>query len=341
MADSIRFAVVGDTQGEDSTIVSETAFSKIVQHILAAEPAVDFVVLTGDLINGSRDGDTRYEEFQYWRSLAAPWYTSNFLGLKVYPAPGNHDQESSLSYLDTWQKAFPELPDNGPDNGKKMTYSFNMGSCHFVLLNTSTPTLFRKHSVDVDWLEEDLNANTQPIIFVFGHEPAYPAQRHIGKSLDDRPTRRDKFWQTLVNFGAKAYFCGHEHVYDHWIKDGVHQIVDGSGGVPSSYIIYSIVDVDDSNNILISVYNAADNSLRDQFDLADTDGVPCEEREPETKSIYDIVDNSLCMLFLVFLTPLACLGIQAITLEPENRPSPNTRSISDNGNSTVTKRKGL
>jgi hypothetical protein len=316
LAESVRFAVVGDTQGNsnNTSLVSDAAFSKIVQYILAADPAVNFVVLTGDLVLGSPNGQQRVKELQYWKTLAEPWYASNFLGLKVYPTPGNHDQVDSRNYLDTWQAVFPELPDNGPNNSKKMNYSFDFGACHFIILNTSNPNIFYRHTVDTEWLENDLQANIQPVVFVFGHEPAYPAKRHIGKSLDARPTKRDVFWQILRDYGVKIYFCGHEHIYDHWINEGVHQIVTGSGGVPSSDIIYLIIDVDDNNKIFVSIYDGENNSLIEQFDLADSANVSCEKRiAPETNYVYNFFDNSPCMLFLVILIALFYAGYFSIT----------------------------
>jgi hypothetical protein len=76
-----------------------------------------------------------------------------------------------------------------------------------------------------DWLVQDLARNEQPLIFVFGHEPAFPrGERHCGDSLDegdctgnyiswDNPARplRDKFWELLNSHNVVAHFVGHEH----------------------------------------------------------------------------------------------------------------------------------
>jgi predicted phosphodiesterase len=316
-----RFAVIGDTQGVTggATAVSDTALSQIVQLVLKADPPVQFVVTAGDLILGSSNTEIRLQQLLYWRSVVDPWYTSDFLGLKVYPTAGNHDQENPVTYLDTWQAAFPELPDNGPKDAKKIVYSFDMGSCHFVVLNTSTPNIIKKHTVDTDWLAQDLKNNTQPIIFVFGHEPAFPTGRHVGTSLDVRAEKRDEFWKILANYGAKVYFCGHSHLYDHWIKDGVHQIITGSGGVPSDVFNYLIVDVDNNNDVTVSVYDANDNSLMDQFDLADTQNVPHEDRPAaETNQVYKFLDTSPCLFFLVFMIALGYIGLSIVSTGIKN-----------------------
>jgi hypothetical protein len=64
-----------------------------------------------------------------------------------------------------------------------------------------------------DWLVADLGANTKPVIFISGHEPAYPEYRHVGDSLDKYPAHRDRFWKFLNDEQVMAYFCGHTHWY--------------------------------------------------------------------------------------------------------------------------------
>jgi predicted phosphodiesterase len=312
-AERLRFAVIGDTQGDFlEEPVSDEAFAKIVDLVLEAEPAVQFVVHTGDLVSGKLS-NRLVSDFELWRTIADPWYQADFLGLKVYPTPGNHDQLNPTSSQEAWQTAFPELPDNGPENQKKMTYSFDHGECHFVVVNTSTPNLSGQHVVDNDWLAEDLANSDKPVTFVFGHEPAYPMSRHIGSSLDARPEKRDRFWQILAENGVGVYFCGHEHRYDHWMKDGVHQIITGSGGVPSVVFNYLIVDVDDENNVTVSVYDANNNSLMDQFDLADTENVAKEERTGEADPFYQFLDTCPCFFFIVFLAGFGYVGVNLIS----------------------------
>jgi hypothetical protein len=302
-AESVRFAVVGDTQADylDKTPVNDKVFGEIVQLVLAADPPVQFVLQAGDLINGDFNTQNRIAELEHWRSVAQPWYDSDFLGLKVYPTPGNHDQVNPASFLETWQTAFPELPENGPANAKKMTYSFNIGQCHFAVVNTSSPRRLDRHAVDLEWLESDLASTTQPVKFIIGHEPAYPIKRHVATSLDARPQKRDAFWQLLAKYNVKAYFCGHEHIYDHWIKDGVHQIITGSGGAPSELHNYLLVDVDDDNNITVSVYDIEGNTLIEQYNLADTETVPSEDRISDINLFYEVVDSLPCSAFLIFL----------------------------------------
>jgi 3',5'-cyclic AMP phosphodiesterase CpdA len=314
-AESIRFAVVADTQGQGDNAVSEKGFSKIVKLVLEADPKVQFVVQVGDLVKGTQDGDQLIADFQLWREIAKPWYESDFLGLKVYLTPGNHDQYNAANCMQGWQEVFPELPDNGPENQKKMTYSFDFGECHFVVVNTSSPTA-ENHTVNTDWLSEDLANSDKPVTFVFGHEPAYPMGKNIAASLDAKPDERDRFWQIMADNGVQAYFCGHEHVYDHWIKDGVHQIISGSGGVQSNFfdsIHYLIVDVDEKNEVTVSVYNANINRLIERYSLADTRHVAHEKRPGLRDLIYPLADDLPCIWIILIPACLLALGFTGLT----------------------------
>jgi hypothetical protein len=83
-----------------------------------------------------------------------------------------------------------------------------------------------------------LQVNTKPHVFVFGHEPAFQVLHP--DCLDDHPAQRDAFWRSLKAAGARTYFCGHDHFYNHArVDDGdgdpnndVHQLVAATAGAP-------------------------------------------------------------------------------------------------------------
>jgi len=276
--ETIRFAVIGDTQGSGQGAgVNETAFPIIVDKVANVNPPVQFVMTVGDLVRGSNLSWAMSAQLRRWRELAQPWYDANYFGLKVYPTPGNHDQQSETNYPRLWRQTFPELPTHGPAYDIQRTYSFDVGPCHFAVVNTASPMILREHRVDLDWLAADLANSDKPFKLVFGHDPAFPAVRHFGTSLDMYPDLRDQFWQILKDNNVKAYFCGHEHVLDHWIKDDVHQIIAGTSGADLGPYNFIIVDADE-NDATVSVFNASDDSLLDQYKLSDTSNVPSEAR---------------------------------------------------------------
>jgi len=161
-----------------------------------------------------------------------------------YPVVGNHELENAAGSDMKWiRNEFHSLlyiVNSGPVNCEETTYSFDFKNAHFVVLNeyydgasdTGTdgdivPELFT-------WLKNDLDKNTKPFIFVFGHEPAFPMpdeywknDRHYGDSLDKYPENRDAFWNLLEDKRVAAYICGHTHLYSHYQHNGgnVWQIV--------------------------------------------------------------------------------------------------------------------
>jgi len=304
-SESIRFAVLGDSRGSEGRAINEEVFPQIVEEVGATDPPVRFVVFLGDLVSGSDYDQALVWQLLYWRKLARPWYDADMLGAKVYPVPGNHDQPNPLTYVAAWQEAFPELPDNGPDYEKKLTYSFDFGPCHLVAINTSSP--IRLHWADLDWLADDLSASDAPVKLVFGHEPAYPKGGHIGSSLDAYPARRDRFWQILVENGVRAYFCGHVHSYDHWIKDGVHQIISGGAGAPGNFFHYLVVDAGE-RDVTVSVYRHS-GDLHEQYKLSETENVA---HEPRITEIVENDDQTWCSSIFACLIAagvLACNGL--------------------------------
>jgi hypothetical protein len=90
--------------------------------------------------------------------------------------------------------------------------------------------------VNQTWLDSQLAANRQPHVFAFGHEPAF--QAHHDDCLDEYPDKRDVFWASLESAGARVYFCGHDHFYDHArVNNGdgdpnndLHQYIIGTAG---------------------------------------------------------------------------------------------------------------
>lgn len=170
-----------------------------------------------------------------------------------YPGIGNHEEETvdDMAWLrreySTGYSGRRPLKDytlaNGPAGTVETTYSWDYGSVHCVMLNEywdggTAPGCDVATNGDIvpqlhAWLAADLAATKKPIIIVFGHEPAFPQNRHIGDSLDAHPENRDAFWSLLESDErVKAYICGHTHVYSKYRRPGgrVWQIDVGNAG---------------------------------------------------------------------------------------------------------------
>jgi predicted phosphodiesterase len=163
-----------------------------------------------------------------------------------YAVVGNHDTKSEPALQwrrDEFNKGSGGRPplkstikNPGPTGGEETTYSFDYGNAHFVILNeyyngkADTGTDGDIVPALLKWLEADLAANARPMVFVFGHEPAFVETRHVGASLDGHAANRDAFWKVLVKYKVQAFFSGHIHYYYKEVHDGVVQISDGNAG---------------------------------------------------------------------------------------------------------------
>jgi len=132
---------------------------------------------------------------------------------------------------------------DGPAGCAETTYSWDHGNTHFVMLNeywdgSTSPGSDARNSGDtapalLEWLARDLEKNTLPVVFVIGHEPAFPqGPRHTVDSLNAHVKNRDAFWRLLEKHGVQAYFCGHTHYFSRYRAEGgrVWQVDVGNAG---------------------------------------------------------------------------------------------------------------
>ena len=246
-----RFVMTCDSRGS-GTGVNELAVSELVDEILRRN--VDLVIFAGDLVYGARVGPAEFEEQLWnWVRVMQPVYDA---GIRVLVCRGNHEvgdmwdaepgqlPDPADNYALRWLRVFgnddhPELrlPDNGPADETYMTYAVVHKNALVVGLDQYAGTRHQlAHRHDQAWLDAQLAANTQPHVFVFGHEPAFRALHF--DCLDAYPAERDAFWNSLKWAGARVYLCGHDHFYDHArIDDGdgvadndIHQLIVGTAG---------------------------------------------------------------------------------------------------------------
>jgi len=220
-----------------------------------------------------------YQQYGFWRGMIA---TLMETGTYVVPVPGNHETQCKRcakkaqqvnenawrdnmgdlildttrfnSLLGTAPQNFdvinaPSLASDGlATDQKQLSYSFDVGASHFVVINTD-PVGNDSHA-PTNWLEADLSAAVgrgTKRIFVFGHKPAFyymysgATPTDATSSLDGDPANvpaAQAFWNVIAKYKA-TYFCGHEHIYkiDKFFSfDGnnnsAYQVLVGTGGSP-------------------------------------------------------------------------------------------------------------
>jgi len=197
-----RFAVYGDCRRH------HPRHRAIVQRILQLDPA--FVLNVGDLVqNGG--------EPQQWQTLdqiIAPLRDH----APYYPVRGNHDVGGNH------YEAFFDLP---TESGSERYYAFTHGNSLFLALDSNADTLRQPDSPQSRWLERTLREAQAEHIFVFFHHPPFSIGPHGGD--EDLRAR----WHPLfVEFGVRAVFNGHDHLYYRTCREGVWYVVTGGGGAP-------------------------------------------------------------------------------------------------------------
>ncbi len=197
--------------------------------LAAIDEQVDFIFFAGDMIiRGFGSPPEEDSVLKDWRFVLDTLFHHN---IRVFACRGNND----LSSREAWDSLFSGrylLPQNGPEAEKNITYAIEYDNLLFIALDE----YIIYHQVNQEWLDEILAGTDREHIFAAGHEPAF--KLFNTNCLGAYPIERNLFWESLTKAGAKAYFCGHDHFYDHTtIDDGddnmhndVHQVIAGTAG---------------------------------------------------------------------------------------------------------------
>lgn len=228
-ANTLRFVVAGDSRGTDAGApVNTQILGELVTATLSE--TVDFILFTGDLVFGSPNATTLESQLGAWRAIAQPLYDA---GVGVYPVRGNHDADSKVAWDNVFTGTYA-LPGNGPSGEENVTFSFT----HTNALIVGLDQYANPNRVNQAWLDAQFASNTQPHVFVFGHEPAFEV--YHASCLGVYADARDAFWSSIAAEGGRVYLAGHDHFYNHArLDDGdgnpgddVHQFVVGTAGAP-------------------------------------------------------------------------------------------------------------
>ena len=218
-AATLRFEVIGDNNGFNLNILAEIAQATVGE-------APDFVLFPGDLTFGYKNTQAEFEaQLLNWRNTLQPVYDA---GIAVYPCRGNHDSAGVNPVIDTsgtlskagWDNVFSgpyALPGNGPSGEENITFSFTRKNVLVVGLDEYGSHF---HQVNQSWLDEQLELNIQPHVFVFGHEPAFKVFHDDG----DGNAANDLHQYVAGSSGAPLYDWGGSYDGDNgpWNPQLVH-----------------------------------------------------------------------------------------------------------------------
>ncbi len=182
---------------------------------------VSFVLGTGDYIEGSTNPTAVRRQWDGFFTGLAPLQAQREIPVAL--APGNHDIVGVRRNAEIFREYFNHL-----------YFSFDYRECHFIILDSETVgSEGRITGAQLEWLKEDLSgASDAKFIFVALHRPLFPTGPHVGSSLDAHPSDRDALHALFVEHGVSAVFAGHEHLYNHQERDGIHYFITGGAGAP-------------------------------------------------------------------------------------------------------------
>ena len=205
---SFQFVVYGDTRTRHD--VHRQVIDALLKH---ADP--DLILHTGDLVANGADASLWPVFFDIERELLRK--------AAFFPTLGNHER-NDRSFYDFF------------DLSTTPYYSFNWGTCHFIVLDSDITSVSRSEaareafwSEQVRWLEEDLQkSQSADFRFVSAHHPPVTA---VERRQGDNP-HVTALMPMFEKYKVTAGFFGHDHNYQHYLQNGVHYFTTGGGGAP-------------------------------------------------------------------------------------------------------------
>ncbi|MBI4890493.1 MAG: metallophosphoesterase [Acidobacteria bacterium] len=204
--EAFNAVVFGDTRSRHDL------HRKIMEAIGKLNP--DFLVHTGDLVTDGKD----VEQWPRFFDIEGEVLRKTVF----FPALGNHERNCRYFY-DFFDVETPY-------------YSFDWGGAHFTVLNTDLGNVALSAKAREEfwaeqdrWMEDDLaKAQKAEFRFLITHHPPFTA---VKRRQNDNP-RVTAMTPVLEKYKVTAVFSGHDHNYQHHVKNGIHYIVTGGGGAP-------------------------------------------------------------------------------------------------------------
>ena len=204
---SYNFVVYGDTRTRHD--VHRKVINALLKHGIP-----DFVLHTGDLVADGSDSAMWPVFFDIEKDLLRQTV--------FFPSLGNHERNSH-DYYEFFQVTMPY-------------YSFDWGNSHFIVLNSDIGNAASSQTAkdvfwteQTRWLEEDLQTHQNADYrFVIAHHPPFTA---VARRQAGNP-HMTALVPMFEKYHVTAGFFGHDHNYQHYLKNGIHYVITGGGGAP-------------------------------------------------------------------------------------------------------------
>ncbi len=204
----LHFWVIGDAgTGNDEQVQVFEAYKAF-----ANKPKTNLTLMLGD--NAYLTGlDLEYQTNLY------DVYDDFYSQVAFYTIFGNHDSYSTNPLTETgaYFSNF-ELPKDGElggiPSGTEAYYSFDYGNVHFISLDANMLQSLLKPGQMVEWLEQDLQQNTQKWTIAMWHHPPYTKGSHDSDTEDELIHMREVINPILEAYGVDLGLGGHSHNYE-------------------------------------------------------------------------------------------------------------------------------
>jgi acid phosphatase type 7 len=206
-AEPFRFVAYGDNRTRHD--VHRQVVARILEYGIP-----DFILQSGDMVADGNDSAQWPVFFQIEKDLLRQ--------TAFFPALGNHERHTH-NFEDIFREGAPY-------------YSFDWGNAHFTVIDSDIENAAaneHKRSIywneQTRWLEEDLREHQKADYrFVMAHHPPFTA---VASRQGDNP-HMTALAPMFEKYRVSAAFFGHDHNYQHYLKNGVHYVTTGGGGAP-------------------------------------------------------------------------------------------------------------
>lgn len=200
-------------------------------------------------------GDNAYPngtDAQYQASTFQNQLEGVIKNIPVLPCAGNHDLD--LGNASTQTGAYFDIfsmhnsaQAGGVASGTEAYYSFNYGQIHFVCLESTTPSFRQVNSPMMQWLQNDLAANTQKWTIVYWHHPPHSKGTHDSDADIEEIEMRQNFAPIIEQYKVDLVLSGNSHSYERTMYinghygfsntfNATHKIDSTSGSIANPYL---------------------------------------------------------------------------------------------------------
>ena len=218
--DDLSFALISGTAPESPFSAMSPRLALTLEAIRIENPV--FIIHLGNMVFGGRDWMGIKEadvSRQYAEFIALAARARSIL----YTVKGSGDEFNGSAEL--YERY----------TGRKRYYSFNYGSVHFIVLDTTDPEPGLLGEAQLRWLDSDLESyRRSPAIFVCAHHPLFLPRHARPSGPDELCKLPERLHERFRRYPVKAVFSGRPAAYFSERKDNILYVTAGCGGFNKS-----------------------------------------------------------------------------------------------------------